>query len=274
MTNLSESAWIAGAADPVPGCLVDTTWLSSALDTGAIRLLDVRPSEAYLAGHIPGAIQVELSLLSRQIDGVPGMLLPADEYAASMNRLGVCQDHPVVLYDNNWGMAAARVYWSLVRYGHTDVAVLNGGWDRWKDEGLPFDRDAVSTEPADFAPSPGDSHIASYDRLQAHMDDPGVVIVDTRTPGEFAQGHLPGAISWDWMNGVPVGSWDAVRPADKLRSDLEATGITADKEIVTYCRSGVRAAHTYMVLRYLEYPRVRNYDGSWLEWAHRANGNG
>ena len=258
----------------VPGPIVDTTWLGESLNTEAIRLLDIRSIDAYQAGHIPNAIQVDLPSLSREINGVPGMILPPDEYAAAMTRFCVTRDRPVVLYDDNRGMAAARVYWGLVRYGHENVAVLNGGWDRWKEEGRPIDQHSVVPTPARFVVLPDDSQFASFDWLQIHAGDPDLVIVDTRTPDEFAQGHLPGAISWNWMNGVPAGSWNAVRPASELRSELEAKGITPDKEVVTYCRSGVRAAHTYLILRHLGYPNVRNYDGSWLEWSHYTNGNG
>ena len=97
-----------------------------------------------------------------------------------------------------------------------------------------------------------------------------LILLDTRTPGEFAQGHLPGAICWDWMNGVLLQGWEMTRPAAELRSELGLLGITPDKEIITYCRSGARAAHTYVLLRSLGYPRVRLYDGSWLEWSSRV----
>src|SRR5690606_13221428 len=126
--------------------------------------------------------------------------------------------------------------------------------------------------PARFVPRPDPAHMAELAWLQERLGDPDLVIIDTRTSGEYNAGHLPGAILWDWMNGVPVGSWDALRPTDELAAELTALGITPDKEIVTYCRSGARAAHTYLLLRHLGYPRVRNYDGSWLEWSARVLG--
>ena len=102
------------------------------------------------------------------------------------------------------------------------------------------------------------------------MQRPDLLLLDTRSRSEYAQGHLPGAICWDWMNGVPLQGWETMRPATELRTELELLGITPDKEIVTYCRSGARAAHTYLLLRNLGYPRVRLYDGSWLEWCSRV----
>jgi thiosulfate/3-mercaptopyruvate sulfurtransferase len=189
-----------------------------------------------------------------------------------MGELGINEDMAVVLYDSNWGMPAARVLWALAYYGHSNAAVLNGGWDRWQEEGRPTSRAIQPPAPTRFIPHPNPTYLAELAWLQAHLDDPNVALIDTRTPNEYAAGHLPNAISWDWMNGVPVEGWDTVRPAGELAAELAALGITPDKEIVTYCRSGARAAHTHLLLRNLGYPRVRNYDGSWLEWSARVLG--
>jgi thiosulfate/3-mercaptopyruvate sulfurtransferase len=246
-------------------------WLAQRLRNPALCLLDVREAARYDEGHIPGAVQVELASLSQEIDGVPGMLLPADAFARKMGQLGVKSRRSVVIYDDNWGLAAARVLWALACYGHDTSAILTGGIDRWQAEGYATVREPVHTTPAAFRPRPKGEHLATRAWLQERLADPDVVLLDTRAPGEFAAGHLPGAICWDWINGVPRGSWDAVRPAGDLRNELAQLGITADKEIVTYCHSGVRAAHTYLLLRLLGFPRVRLYDGSWLDWARHMN---
>ena len=255
---------------PVPGLIVDTGWLGGHLHHPSLRLLDVRPADAYAAGHIPGGVQVELAWLSGVVDGVEGMLLPADAYARVMGLLGVDTLRTVVIYDANWGLPGSRVLWGLLRQGHTRVALLDGGWNRWRQEGRPTSTESARPSPAVFQPHPADDTIATRDWLLARLDDPQVAIVDTRTPGEYAQGHVLGSVNWDWLNGVPVDSWDAFRPADHVRAELAALGVTPDKEIVTYCRSGVRAAHTFVLLRHLGFPRVRNYDGSWLEWSQFA----
>jgi len=93
--------------------------------------------------------------------------------------------------------------------------------------------------------------------------------LDTRTQAEFDEGHLPGATCWDWFNAVPDGSWNCSRDPDELRSELAELGVHPSDEIVAYCRSGMRAAHTYVVLRHAGFPRVRLYDGSWQEWSMR-----
>ncbi|MDX1687056.1 MAG: rhodanese-like domain-containing protein, partial [Candidatus Promineifilaceae bacterium] len=119
------------------------------------------------------------------------------------------------------------------------------------------------------SPSPAGEHLATQEWVQEHLQDTGVALVDTRTPNEFGAGHLPGAVCWDWFNGVPVGSWDTVRPASELQAELSGLGVTPEKEIVTYCRTGARAAHTYLLLRHLGFPHVRLYDGSWVEWIQK-----
>ena len=257
----------------MPGLLVTPQWLAQRLQNLTLCLLDVRDATSYDEGHIPGAIQVTLASLNREVDDVSGMLLPGDAFAHAMSRLGVSRDCAIVIYDDHWGLPAARVLWALARYGHNQVAVLNGGIDRWQEEGYPTTVEASVPIPTSFHLEPGNEHLATRNWIARRLSDPGLVLLDTRAPGEFDAGHLPGAICWDWINGVPMGSWDTMRAAGELREELAHLGVTPDKEIVTYCRSGARAAHTYLLLRQLGFPRVRLYDGSWLDWARHMNGN-
>lgn len=256
----------------LPGLFVTTDWLAEHLQATDLSVVDVRPADAFDEGHIPGAVQIDLAALATTVDGVQGMLIGPEAFATIMGQLGIDESKAVVIYDSNWGMPAARVLWALTYYGHSNVAVLNGGWDRWQEEGRPTSQSSEPPAPTRFTPHPTPAHLAELSWLQAHLDDPNIVLIDTRTNNEYTEGHLPNAIPWDWMNGVPVEGWDATRPPEELAAELAALGITPDKEIVTYCRSGARAAHTYLLLRNLGFPRVRNYDGSWLEWSARILG--
>lgn len=257
---------------PLPGLIVTPGWVAQHLEHPGLRLLDVRSLEDYSEGHIPGALHLDSNTLICEVNGVEGMALPPDAFAHHMSRLGVDQKRGVVIYDDYWGLQAARVLWSLARYGHKNVAVLNGGWDRWQQEGRSQTSPPSTSRPAQFDPHPDDRHIAEYAWLVQQISRPDLVLLDTRALGEYQQGHLPGAVCWDWINGVPMDSWDFMRPPEELMAELADMGVTPDQEIVTYCRSGVRAAHTYLLLRSLGFPRVRLYDGSWLEWAHYQNG--
>lgn len=255
----------------LPALIVTPAWLARRLHNPALCLLDVREAANYQEGHIPGAIQLDLSSFSRIRDGIPGMLLSEAEFAEKAGQLGISHRKTVVIYDDNWGLPAARVLWSLTCFGHENVAVLTGGIDRWREEKLPTTTKSARPAPEVFQPQFRDEHLATQLWLQQHLGDPNLVLLDTRAAGEYDAGHLPGAIRWDWINGVPLGSWDAVRPAEELRSEFASLGVTPEREVVTYCRSGARAAHTYLLLRHLGFIRVRLYDGSWLEWSRYAN---
>jgi thiosulfate/3-mercaptopyruvate sulfurtransferase len=255
----------------LPGLVVTTDWVADHLDHPSLRLLDVRDATHFGEGHLPGAMHVDLQTLSGTVEGVPGMLLPPAAFAAQIERLGIHSGVTVVAYDDNWGLAAARVLWALTRYGVERVSLLTGGWDQWQAEGRPISSEAAAPLDSPFVAQSDERSIATWSWISAHLDKSDVVIVDVRGDKEFAEGHIPNAVHWDWMNAVPVGSWEALRPDAELLADLAKAGITPDKEIITYCRSGVRAAHTYWALRHLGYPRVRNYDGSWLEWQSRSH---
>jgi thiosulfate/3-mercaptopyruvate sulfurtransferase len=256
----------------LPGLLVTTEWLTQYLNASDLRIVDARPAAAFAEGHNPGAVQIDLAALATTVDGVQGILIGPEAFSAIMGQLGIDDEKAVVLYDSNWGMPAARVLWALAYYGHSNAAVLNGGWDRWQEEGREISQTIALPTPTHFVATPTPHLIAELAWMQSHLEDPNVVIIDTRTPSEYAAGHLPNAINWDWMNGVPGEGWDTLRPIGELAAELATLGVTPDKEIITYCRSGARASHTHLLLRSLGYPRVRNYDGSWLEWSARVLG--
>ncbi len=111
---------------------------------------------------------------------------------------------------------------------------------------------------------------ADYERISGGVARGDLVLLDTRSDAEFAQGHVPGAISWDWFGAVPADSWECSRDPAALRSELAELGVHPTDEVVAYCRSGMRAAHTYVVLRQAGFGRVRLYDGSWQEWSMRG----
>jgi thiosulfate/3-mercaptopyruvate sulfurtransferase len=272
--NLTDTTTAAGEAGQpflsLPGLLVAPDWLQARLDHPLLRLLDVRPYAFYTAGHIPGALSLELGALQDPTASVEGMLAPPDRFASEVGRLGIDAQSIVVLYDDNWGMHAARVLWALACYGHGAAAVLTGGVRRWVTEGRRLTHQSHAPQTVRFTARPDDRQIVDRDWLLARASSPDLVLLDTRDPGEFARGHLPGAVCWDWANALPGQGWDTFDSPERLAVELAGLGITPDKTVVTYCRSGVRAAHTYLLLRSLGYPNVRLYDGSWLDWEYHS----
>jgi thiosulfate/3-mercaptopyruvate sulfurtransferase len=195
------------------------------------------------------------------------VLLGPTEFSDLRGRLGIGGEHVVVAYDQHWGLAAARLVWALHRYGHTSAAVLDGGWDRWIEEGRGVSDQREEPAHAVFEATPDPSVSADLPWLSQRLLGIEPKLLDTRTQVEYDAGHLPNAILWDWFNAVPTGSWDSARDPAELRAEWEGLGLDPSQEVVVYCRSGMRAAHTYVVLKHAGYTRVRLYDGSWQEWS-------
>lgn len=251
----------------LPGILVEPPWLDAQIGAPGLRIVDLRESEAFAESHVPGAVQLDLADLGTTTDCCDNVLLPASDFARLMESLGIGTGDTVIAYDDQWGLAAARLVWALHYYGHQAVSVLDGGWDRWRDEGRLVTGSASAPLPATFEAIPDPELGAETGWLTQRVSAEPPRLIDTRTTVEFEQGHLPDAILWDWFNAVPPGGWDSARDPEELKTEWRSLGIDPSQEIVVYCRSGMRAAHTYMVLKHAGFPRVRLYDGSWQEWS-------
>lgn len=245
-------------------------------DTPAL-VLDLRPPEAYTAGHIPGAIHLDLWGLSL-IDTDPAPLnafMWMIEHFLAVH--GVDGTIPVVVYDEQSGIRAARAFWFLEYFGHPSVSLLDGGFAAWTREGLPVTREAGAAPKSEWTGSRKDSVLATWRDVHAALGRRDAVILDVRTDEEYCGstvrakrgGAIPGAVHIEWTrNLTPDGEF---KPAAELRQMYESVGVTPDREVFTYCQGGYRAAHTYLALRLLGYPRVRNYVGSWKEWGDRED---
>ncbi|NIP85711.1 MAG: hypothetical protein GTO03_09165, partial [Planctomycetales bacterium] len=159
--------------------------------------------------------------------------------------------------------------WLLAYYGHPQVQVLAGGWEAWEAAGGPVSTQPVMPEPGLYVAEPDDTNLATAHWVAAHLEHPGLVLLDVRSEAEYARGHLPGALNLPYDASLCYNPIAGLRPRDELRRQFAELGATPDKEIVVYCETGARSAHTWLVLRHLGYPRVRNYEGSWAEWSRR-----
>jgi len=263
--------------------LVDVEWLRQHLDERArqkaldqrLRVVDVRPPleqfrSGYPWGHIPGAVYLNMQRLFTVVDGVPGKLVPQATGEAVLGRLGLSRDDHVVIYDDSGGPLAALLAWLLDYWGQARVSLLDGGWQAWlENDGEVTTEEPVIT-PTEYRARPDESKLATAEWIAAHLGHPGVVLIDTRTSQEFQRGHLPGAINLPWEGNVSPGIVQRYRSGTALHRQFAEAGITPDKEVVVYCETGARSAHTYWALRLAGYPRVRNYEGSWAEWSRRA----
>ena len=260
-----------------PELLAEAEWLAQHRDDATLRLVDLRSAEAYQKSHIPGAVHLDWKALKDPDNEV--YIVPVDKFSKLMTERGIGNETTVVGYDDQGGLYAARLWWVLDYYGHTQAKVLNGGWNKWVKEKRPVSAEASSPQLAPFVVKADPSKICLVDELLADLKQPNAVIVDARSPGEYSGfdvrakrgGHIPGAVSIDWVRNVTSDEVKTFRPAAELLRMYEAAGITKDKEIITHCQTGVRGAHAMFTLRLLGYHQVRNYDASWQEWGNRPD---
>ena len=268
-----------------PDALVSAEWAQQHLADAGVRFVEVDvDTSAYEQSHIPGA--VAWNWTSQLSDGVRRDIISRADLAALLSSSGIAQDTHVVLYGDNNNWFAAWAYWQLKLHGWQRVSIVNGGRKYWVDNGLPITIDVPSYPATSVTVGEPDPRLRAFrDDILTRLGDPGLSLVDVRSPAEFngeviappgmtetAQraGHIPGAASVPWAQTVREdGTFKA--PAE-LRALYEAKGVTPDKDVVAYCRIGERSSHTWFVLHeLLGYDRVRNYDGSWTEWGSMVN---
>jgi thiosulfate/3-mercaptopyruvate sulfurtransferase len=240
-------------------------------------VLDLRPTDEYAAGHVPGAVHLDVWGVSL-IDTDPAPLkafMWMIEHVLAIH--GVRADRPIVVYEAQSGMRAARAFWFLEYFGHPDTRLLEGGFDAWRREGLPLSRDAAPVKTTEWTGSRETEVLATWRDVAAALDRQDAVILDTRSDGEYCGttvrakrgGAIPGAKHIEWTKNLDERG--AFKPAADLRRMYQQAGITPDREVITYCQGGYRGAHAYLALRLLGYPRVRSYVGSWKEWGDRED---
>lgn len=238
-------------------------------------MIDLRPTEQFAAGHLPGAVHLDLFGVSL-IDTAPA---PLDAFLWMIAHLlvsrGVSADRTAVVYDEQSGIRAARAFWFLEFFGHPDARVLDGGLGGWQRAELPTTTEVTVPQKGEWVVGRCDERLATYKDVESSLGLEGVVILDTRSDGEYRGtnvrarrgGAIPGAVHIEWTRNLAEDG--GFKTASELRDLYERAGVTSDKEVISYCQGGYRAAHSYLALRLLGYPRVRNYIGSWKEWGDR-----
>jgi thiosulfate/3-mercaptopyruvate sulfurtransferase len=263
--------------------LVTTEWLADHLGDEGLRVAEVDENpNLYDEGHVPGA--VKLNWRDDLQDPVERDLVEKDAFEQLMGRLGIANNTTLVLYGdrNNW--FAAYAYWYLKIYGHDDVRILDGGRQKWIDEGREVTTETPSPSPVTYTASDRDESIRAYrDAVRETIGVDDAALVDVRSPQEYSGelisppgyeqegaqrgGHIPTAQSIPWAQAVRDDG--TFKSAGELRDLYQGKGVTSQKAITAYCRIGERSAHTWFVLReLLGYEDVRNYDGSWTEWGN------
>jgi thiosulfate/3-mercaptopyruvate sulfurtransferase len=260
-----------------PQKLVGTSWLKDNLNRSQLRVIDFgRNIEDYKAGHIPHAFFLDRGMITTKIGEVPGMLAYVEKVVDVLEKAAISNDSTVVIYDGFGGLWASRLFWALEYLGHEDVRLLNGGWNKWMNEGGKVSKKVAVAKKGSFVPQVHPERLATKDWVLENLKNTQVKILDVRSPLEYRGenvrsdrgGHIPDAVNINWIKNLTDDDDKVFLPSNELRTLYEEAGIMADKEIVTHCQTGIRAAHSYFTLRLLGYTKVRLYDGSWAEWGN------
>lgn len=232
-------------------------------------ILDVRKEGQYEDDHIPGARNIQKSMLDNDQLDYPGMIAPRKQVEGVLSKAGVKPESHLIIYDDDGDLVAARIWFVLTNYGHKSIQLLDGGYSNWESNKMPVTDEAENYSPSTYTfPSKAENEIyATRDDIKQLQGNPNVIILDVRSDREYSSGHIPGAINLNWVNNL--NSEKDFKTKEELLAQFAKAGVTPDKQIITYCRSGTRASHTAFVLKeLLGFKNVKSYDGSWLEWSH------
>jgi thiosulfate/3-mercaptopyruvate sulfurtransferase len=264
--------------------LVSTDWVLENINNPKIRIVEVDEDVLlYDTGHIPNAVKIDWH--TELNDPVKRDYINEEQFEKLCSEKGISNDTTVVFYGdkNNWW--AAYALWVFNLFGHELVKIMDGGRNKWIQEGKPLVKEVPQFPKTNYkAKKRNDNPIRAFkDEIIEHIKKGGILI-DVRSPKEYTGelihmpdypqegalrgGHIPTAINIPWATAVNEdGTFKSLEELRKIYK--EKFNITEDKEIITYCRIGERSAHTWFVLKYLlNYPKVKNYDGSWTEWGN------
>ena len=270
--------------------LVETAWLETHLGDADLRVYDCTTvysspdsqrmqfdggRSGYDEGHVPGAGFIDvLGELSDGASPLRTMMPPVEQFTAAMSRYGIGDGVRVVLYDNKLNMWATRVWWMLRAMGFDNAAVLNGGWHKWTKEGRAVSIEQPAIPHATFVAKPRPSLFVDKDMVRDAIGQNESQIVSALTPEMHAgegldvvqRGHITSSTCVGFNEIVDLETM-AYLPLDELREKFDAAGATADKQVITYCGTGIAATSDAFAMHLLGRDNVAVYDGSLEEWS-------
>lgn len=245
------------------------------------KIIDIRKSEQYNEGHIPGSINTWRPEYEDYDNEIKGMMAGQSQMESLLQSWGLSYSDTLILYDGRGNSNACRLWWILRQYGFERVKILDGSYIRWQQLQYPVDTVSHKAQMSTITLGKLDHKFyASLSDVQHHLKGEGILL-DSRTKEEYdgelkkgnvkRGGHIPTAIRFDWSEMVELDEIGNGRfkELEIIRERLEKEGINQEDDIIVYCQSGVRSACvTFVLTEMLGFENVRNYDGSWLEWGN------
>lgn len=245
-----------------------------------IKIIDFRKPDAFLKEHMVNAINIWRTDIDDNSFPYKGIMASRAKIEDLFSKLGIKNEDKLVIYDDNGACDSSRLWWILKNYGFNNVKILNGGLTEWKHKNGPLTSKVIFYDVSNFKflHHKNMSLYTDLESVKSLVVDDNKILLDTRTDDEFSGkrqkkgasrgGHIPNSIWLDWGHAVDFNATKKFKSYKDLLDLYQSKGITKEKEIYTYCHSGVRSAHTTFVLtELLGFKNVKNYDGSWIEWS-------
>lgn len=262
---------------------VSTDWLQEHIEGKNLMILDVQPNvHDYIQEHIAGAFYLNEGVLREPLKGRPAMYVPPEAIQPIFRCVGLKNDVPVVVYTGTgpykgWGngLEQTMMAYSLARFGHNRVYVLDGGIDKWKEEGKPLTKVFPKIEKSNFTVKVCREYFVEYGEFKAIKDREDVILLDARPPHVYEgqgpwikPGHIPGAVNLPWASLMDDKNKKLLKPNERIESIVKEHSITRDNTIICSCGTGREATNEFILFKwYLSYPKVKIYEGSFTEWS-------
>lgn len=269
--------------------LVSTEWLAQEIGASDLRIVDASwhlpaagrdARSEFEAAHIPGAVFFDIDEIADTSNPLPHMLPSPEKFASRMQALGLGDGSRIVVYDNSEVRSAARAWWMLRVFGAHQVAVLDGGFQKWQAESRPVESGKPVVRHRHFTPWMDDKAVRSLAQMKANLTTQAEQVLDARAASRFSgsepeprpglrAGHIPGARNLPYKE--LLNEDGTFKRGEDLRAAFEQTGVDLSRPVVTTCGSGVTAAVLTFGLHLLGHEKVALYDGSWTEWGSQPD---
>lgn len=260
--------------------IISPQWLASNLSLEHLIIVDVGKIGIYEQAHLPQAVHLNYNALL--LNQPPIANLPPEKAAIEslIQNLGIEKNSYVVAYDDEGGGRASRFLWTLALAGHQEFSLLDGGIHAWLEHELPYETEPFQRPASSYSiDALNNSVIVDAEYLIAQHQNDNTIVWDTRSAGEFAGytvtarrcGHIPGAANYSWDIAFDSNRDNMIRDESAIKNELEALGISADKEVIVHCQTHHRSSFAWVLAKHLGYNNVKAYAGSWAEWGNRED---